>query len=483
MQSRMDMDMLWTRSPMLVTLGVTYAVLMAASFAMLPDPFIRHDDFPALLADPDGYYVKTLDEGRWVSYLWHLRGFVIPSWLSFAVYQLLWATFAAATAFVLCGPKARASVALPVALFIMVAPPAAMISNWFNTLLPGLALVTLFTLLVLRFGAARMRIWLLVFVPVTLMCYTSYPLLLLAVLLVAHDTRWSARDLAGLIALFVASFALGMLTIYSLNWIFHGVFGVPMAEWRQPNPITDLASFQANLSQVGNFMLRMLDSFSHGFPPIAFTLVAALFFGLVLLARHEGWPAAYIVAGLAVGFGLVLMQILRTGILMSPRVLIFAWVLLGAALARMLILLEERHSDLGTRVLRGGALVIVGSFALNIASSYMSYLPWQAETRAIAADLKQGKGPIWVTGDAMLIASSDSIELQNPRGFSMRLAYLTGRVVHDCSQGADSDPACAELQSAPEEKTDLHLGHVLAFERGTVLQLPIEPLSLDIVLR
>lgn len=482
MDRRMEPESLWTRAPLLVTIAVTYAVLMAASFAMLQDPFVRHDDFPALLADPQGYWVKTLDEGRWVNYLWHLRGFILPSWLAFALYQLLWSVFAAAAAINACGPRARASVTVPIALFIMVAPPAAMISTWFNTLLPGMAIVALFALLVLRFGAQRMRIWLLVFVPVTLMCYTSYPLLLLALLLTAHDTRHSLRDLAGLMALFVSSFALGMLAIYGLNWVYHGVFGIPMAEWRQPNPITDMASFLANLDQVGNFMLRTLDAFSHDFAPLAWVILATLFFGLVLLARHQGWVSGYIAAGLMAGFGLVLLQILRTGVLMSPRVLIFAWVLLAALLARM-IQLAETHHALGLRLLRGGVALIAASYALNIAQMYLSYTPWQTETRALAHSLSDQDTPLWITGDAMLVPSADSIQLQNPRGLSMRLAYLTGRKVHDCSVGADSDPACAALENAPSWDADLHLGHVLAFDAGTVLQLPKEPLSQDIALR
>ena len=149
------------------------------------------------------------------------------------------------------------------------------------------------------------------------MCYTSYPLLLLVLLITAHDNRWSFRDLAGLIVLFVGSFALGLLSIYCLNYTFHSVFGIPMAEWRQPNPVTDMASLMANLDLVGNFMLRTLDAFSHDFAPMAWVILAVTFFGPVLVARHEGWPP-YIAVGLSAGFGLVVLQILRTGILLSP---------------------------------------------------------------------------------------------------------------------------------------------------------------------
>ncbi len=469
-------EALWTRSPVLVTIGITYAVLMAASFAMFPDPFIRHDDFPALLADPEGYYIKTLDEGRWLSYIWHLRGFVMPSWLAFAVYQLLWATFAAATALNACGPRARAIYPISIALFIMVAPPAAMISVWFNTLLPGLALVALFALLVLRHGARKMRPWLLVFVPATLTCYTSYPLLLLALCLTAHDNRWSFRDLAGLLVLFVASFALGLLAIYSLNFVFHGVFGIPMAEWRQPNPVRDLASLMENLSLVGNFMLRTLDAFSHDFAPVAWIILATLFFGLVLVARNEGWPAAYIAAGLMAGLSLVLLQILRTGILLSPRVLIFAWVLFACLLARMAMLAHERN-PMGARLLRNAVLLVAGSYALNIGKMYLTYVPWQTETRAIAQSLSVGDGPIWITGHFRSVPHADSIEIQNPRALAYRIEYLTGRDVHDCSEGADNDPACQAISEAPRWSDDLHLAHILQFSGGTHLQLPIAPLA------
>ena len=462
---------LWRRSPALVTIGVTFVALLMTSFAMFPDPFIRHDDFPALLADPDGYYIKTLDEGRWLSYIWHLRAFVMPSWLAFALYQLCWAIFAGAAALNACGPNARPIYPIAVALFIMVAPPAAMISVWFNTLLPGLAVVAVYALLVLRHGARKMRPWLLVFVPATLMCYTSYPLLLLVLLITAHDNRWSFRDLAGLIVLFVGSFALGLLSIYCLNYAFHGVFGIPMAEWRQPNPATDMASLMANLDLVGNFMLRTLDAFSHDFAPMAWVILAVTFFGLVLVARHEGWPAAYIAAGLSAGFGLVVLQILRTGILLSPRVLIFAWVLLACRLARM-VLIAHDHKPMGARLMRNALLIVVGSYALNIGKMYMSYEPWQSTTRAMAQSLEKGDGPIWITGSYTSVPHSDTVEIQNPRALAYRLEYLTGRDVHDCSEGADTDAACATLTDAPLWEKDMHLAHILQFERGTMLQLP-----------
>ncbi|MEH6361553.1 MAG: hypothetical protein V7761_12580, partial [Amylibacter sp.] len=134
-------------SPLLITIGVTYFVLILVSGPQALDPMLRHDDYPALLADPSGFYVKTLEEGRWLNYWWHLRGWISPAWLNFAVYQLLWATFASAAAINACGKKEQLTYIIALALIIALATPALLISLWFNTLIPGLGLVALFAVL------------------------------------------------------------------------------------------------------------------------------------------------------------------------------------------------------------------------------------------------------------------------------------------------------------------------------------------------
>lgn len=467
---RGQIEMAWQRSPVLVTIAVTYVVLMAISYAMVLDPFVRHDDFPALLADPDGYYIKTKDEGRWINYLWHLRGFVIPSWLAFALYQLCWAIVAAAAAINMCGPKARAFYPIVIALFIVVAPPAMMISLWFNTLLPGLAIVAVYAVLMVRFGSRRMRPWLVLFVPATLMCYTSYPLLLLALCLTAHDTRWSFRNLLGLMVLFVASFALGLLTIYSLNFYAHGVFGIPMAQWRHPNPAHDLASAMENLPLVWNFMLRSMDQFAIEFAPMAYAQLGLMFFGMVLLLRSEGWPAVYIAMGLVAGLGLISLQIVRTGIVLSPRVNIFVWVLFAGMIARLAMMAQVRN-PFGARILRNAMLLVVGSYGLYFANLYTRFPDWQAETRAMADAMRDGDGPIWISGSFESIPSAGKAAIQRERGLRLRLTYLTGRKVYFCGLDA-SDPHCATLPARPD-----NVERIAIVQNGadTLLLLPTVP--------
>lgn len=82
--------------------GAVFWLCLAAIFGMslpnLIDPMIRYDDYPALFAEGDLFWEKTLNEGRWVNYIWHLREIVTPAWLNFAIYQAFWALFAASLA-------------------------------------------------------------------------------------------------------------------------------------------------------------------------------------------------------------------------------------------------------------------------------------------------------------------------------------------------------------------------------------------------
>ncbi|MEM6730324.1 MAG: hypothetical protein AAF658_02140 [Myxococcota bacterium] len=112
--------------------------LLAASAPNLLDPLIRHDDYPALLGMHEMYYTKTLTEGRWINYLWHQRDVITPSWLNFAIYQIVWATFGAGLAVTALGRHTHPLYTVLLAVLIVIAPPALMISMWFNTLFPSM---------------------------------------------------------------------------------------------------------------------------------------------------------------------------------------------------------------------------------------------------------------------------------------------------------------------------------------------------------
>ena len=184
-----------------VVFCVALAMVAVISLPNLADPMIRHDDYPALLGNADAFWSKTLNEGRWVNYLWHLRGIITPSWLNFAAYQICWAIFATACALTATGHNKPTIIAALMAALILVAPTAGLISFWFNPLLPGLAFVALYAAIACRGSSATAR-WLLPdFTVLTFMSYTTYPLLLLAVGLV----RTAPRSVPGLLGVLIRS--------------------------------------------------------------------------------------------------------------------------------------------------------------------------------------------------------------------------------------------------------------------------------------
>ena len=432
------------RFPLLVTIGFAWLALLLASAVQLADPMVRHDDFPALLADPSGFYIKTLYEGRWLNYWWHLRGWVTPAWVNFAIYQLFWAIFAGAAAVNACGRGEARWYTVALALMIAVAPSALLISLWFNTLLPGLGLVALFAVLATMLGPRSMR-WLLpVFVPATLMAYTSYPLLLLAVCLTARDARRSWRDLLGLMAVFIFSFALGILLIYTLNYVEHGVFGIPMAEWRNPSPARDMASLIANLGLVMDFLGRSAMALAFNFSPFVAVHGVLLAGGLILLARTDLWLALYVLTGLLAGLGLLGLQIVMTGVSVPVRAVTFAWMLYSVVLVRVALIGRDR-GGLAARMARNVLILIIASYLLQTARQYLNFRDWQVRTASLAEQAGTGAGAIYVTGSYRALAGAARAGIQQPRGLRLRLTYLTGRRVYVCDE---TPAACAELPEA-----------------------------------
>lgn len=441
----------WPLRSVLALAGMTYLALLLVSAPQLADPFLRHDDYPALLAAPSGFYEKTLLEGRWLNYWWHLRGFVSPPWLNFAVYQLFWAVFCASAAVLACGRDAPRRYVFLLSLLIMLATPALLISLWFNTLLPGLGLVALYALISTQVSQ-RLMLWLLfAFVPLTLMAYTTYPLLLFSLCLLRAGQSRSLRNLSVQICLFGASFALGMLTIYSLNWFEHGIFGVPMAEWRNPSPATDLASLMKNLRLAGAAFAKAAQASAFGYTPLALAYGLVLAAVLRVLARHDLLKMLYVLAGFAVGLGLLTLQVVTTGIFLPERATTFAWLLFVAAAVQALILLHRDNAP-SQRWLRLVLMVIVmavvGSYMTQTVKQYYSYSGWQRETRAFADELGSGMEPVYVTGDFLALASARAAYVQEPRGLRLRLYYLTGRWVTDCGEKPEECPEITPYSGA-----------------------------------
>ena len=67
-------------SPLIVKTTLTNLILvLVVAGPQLYDPHVRFDDYPALFGHPSEFYMKTLQEGRWINYIWHFRSLLWPA--------------------------------------------------------------------------------------------------------------------------------------------------------------------------------------------------------------------------------------------------------------------------------------------------------------------------------------------------------------------------------------------------------------------
>ncbi|NNL72170.1 MAG: hypothetical protein HKP29_02285, partial [Silicimonas sp.] len=128
-----------------LTFLATYAaLLLVVGAGQITDPFIHYDDYPALVLFAEAYYEKTLAEGRWFNYLWHLRGIETPAWVNFQLYLVGWSLFVAAAAL---NVFRTTGLRYPLLLSVLVvlSPQTTLISGWFNSLIPGIWLMAAYT--------------------------------------------------------------------------------------------------------------------------------------------------------------------------------------------------------------------------------------------------------------------------------------------------------------------------------------------------
>lgn len=429
--------------------GQIWPVLVAAflgvfafSLPNLLDPIIRHDDYPAFFGDAEAFWEKTLHEGRWLNYIWHLRGIVTPAWLNFSVYQALWALFAAATSMAALGGRGPGWFPIVLALLILVAPPASLIALWFNTLIPGLAVVSLYAVLACYLSPRALRLLLPVFVVVSFMAYSTYPLLLLAVVLVRSDDR-SLKDLAAVLVLYIFSFGLAVLTAYSLNWQVHGVFGVPLASWRASNPAADLAGVVANLPLVVQSLSDFLIRTAFEFKPAVWFHLGMLIGSTIVLWRNARMEALYLHAGLWSGLVLMAIQISKLGVIAPPRAFIFVWLFYALLIVRTAEILTQK-GGLSGRMARNFVLLILGSYLLQTFIQYSVYRPWQEETRRLAKQVAVAQEPVYLRGQALQLPSAKAAFIQTETALVSRIRQQTGRTTILCH----TDPIeCAQAKA------------------------------------
>lgn len=448
--------------------AAAYATLLLVSGpAQITDPFIHYDDYPVFLSQPEGYYSKTLEEGRWVNFLWASRGMVTPAWLNYQFYLAGWAVFAgAASLAVLRGAPLYYCCLLAAALCL--APQTVLISGWFNTTTPGVLLLALFALITLNRSADTANWLLLLFVPLIIQAYSSFPFVLLALCLLRNDQPHTFFNFLKTITIFAGALLLGMLIIYTLNWTIHGVFGLPLADWRSPTPASNLTELIANVPHAVDGFVWTLAVTGFGKPALAAIFLAAFAVSLVFIAQRAPLEAAYFFVAATAGLAFLSLHSLLQGIQYPARSTYFLWFALCSALARA----SWYHSQT-TRKRPQAPSVLFAAFVVA------SFLPafnhiqnlsgWQSKTKSIAQAIPTDADQILIHGTHLALDDTGAVGTLMSRDVQFRINRLTGKPTLMCSDELDGCdvPIPHAIADAPED-----FG-IYASDRDVHINLPI----------
>lgn len=412
-----------TLSLVVLTLSTWCVLIVVSGFEQIADPFLRNDDFPAYLLRGDWYYPKTLEEGRWITYLWHLRPFHTAAWINYEVFLLGNALFAAALSLHALGTERRWLTALAAAI-VAVSPQAILLSGWFNSLIPSIWISATYAVLALFLSPAAGRNLLFVFIPLTLLSYSPYPLLLLLVCLVRADNRHSAKDYLMLMATFAVAFAFGMAIMFGINWAIHGVFGLHYSGWRSANVARDVSDLVANIPVLLDSYNWMLTGLGFGNRWLGILNVAAFFGALFVIARRNPLEAWYLLTGVLTGLALLSLLALKDGVFIFFRSTQFIWLTYGIVIARAYLVVIETASPRASTVVAGMAsLLVISGILAN--QTYASLVPFQAETRRIAAAIPADTREIRIHGNYADVPEVIEAQVQDESGLRLRLQSLS----------------------------------------------------------
>jgi hypothetical protein len=330
--------------------GLAVAVIATSTWADVRRPVIEHDDWDMLLPDGaafvENHQQRVLHEGRWLNYWWWQLGSVHLTPLTATVgFALGWLVVTATLTRVL----ARGWWAVPIAVALYASPMISQISSWPATTLPPVAVLALGSV---GLAVTRERWWrhlavLLAAVFLLVLGYPPFALLLLPLLVALHaHARW--RRLAALGCAVAGAYVAGILTICVLNAVHFGVFGIQIAAWRHPTPLTGVGA-----------LLQHLGVMRHDAHVLVATTAVplAIVVCVVLPLAAAGGQRRLVVLGLAflLALGLSAAITLLTGVDVPFRSSGWLWSLgvvggvLDGAGARAPALRERAGSDRGSR--------------------------------------------------------------------------------------------------------------------------------------
>lgn len=209
----------------------------------LTNPSARLDDWEFMINVPNympshgSPWDKTLWEGRWVNFIWSKIAihFSLPEiciifflGYCFLCYNISSIFFENQYAIILSS------------FLLFLSPVYGDLSLWPATLTPSVWISALFLFI---YKSKNNPYLLFLFEPFLIMSYP--PIALLCFCIVLMRTK-KCKDIFVLCFYFFLVYFLSIITIYSLNYIFHGFWGIKIAEWRHPQKIASLEDAKKN---------------------------------------------------------------------------------------------------------------------------------------------------------------------------------------------------------------------------------------------
>ncbi|WP_076262981.1 hypothetical protein [Intrasporangium flavum] len=429
------------RPPLWVpVLAVALGVLASGYVAQVVTPFIRRDDWPYLLPDhaPGGSDVlhKNLTEGRWLNYVWWLvvgqhEAPVVASVLYAVAYACFVVGFAR-----LFDVRGRLAAGL-LTLAVFASPLWERLVYWPGTLTPSVIVAALSVWTLPRASTSRVRLGTWVAIT-TILCVLTYPpiapVLLIAALVHLRTRSW--RTTIAVCVVWLVAYGVGILIIYTLNWIAFSHFGIRIAAWRHPNTAHSLHALRVNAHRYLSDLQSLAKAL--GWATLAVGVVPG---AVALIDRRTRGPWLRILAGFVVAVGLGGVQTLATGVTTNPRGLLWGWLLAVVPAALLL------SSATWTRW--------VGTVAL-VALSVVGLLQWRADVaahqqtrREYAAIVDAAVAAQQRTGIRDVVLYQDPAQRKTAVGgitagtIQMMLYEYGGIVTHWCATAQ-----CAELKAA-----------------------------------
>ncbi|MFC7596143.1 hypothetical protein ACFQU3_12540 [Terrabacter sp. GCM10028922] len=286
-------------------------------------PFIRHDDWTSTLPGDApgsvGQFARNRFEGRWLNTVYWV---LVGQWTSIVVASVVF--FAAHCAFT-CGFVRLFRLRHPGAIFCatlaaFVSPIWVRLTYWPGTLSASMivAATSAWTLPWARRRRLTLVAWLLLFVVLSVLSYPPVAALVFLCLVVS-ELRSRVRRLALLAAGFVLAYGVGVLAVYTFNWLAFGDFGLTISAWRGPNPLVSLETLAENVTRYGRQFANV--SRVLGWAGVI-SLVCLVWAVLDASIRRLALVA---LAGVAVVVGLEAALTIYSGVVAGPRASLWSW--------------------------------------------------------------------------------------------------------------------------------------------------------------